>query len=75
MNNKEFHDFHKNKTLLKQHWKRDGTDEFVGYKYVEKSNQDKCVTVFIPTCINPDDYNLIGKTIEKVLNKEFNCYF
>jgi hypothetical protein len=75
MNSKEFHDFHRNQTFSKQHWKKDGTDEFVGYKYVQKSNQDKCVTVFIPTHINPDDYKLIGKTIENVLNIEFGSYF
>ena len=75
MNSKEFHDFHRSKTFSKQHWKKDGTDEFVEYKYVEKSNQDKSVTVFIPTYVNPDDYKLIGKTIENVLNREFGSYF
>lgn len=75
MDKNKFHNFHRNITDTKQHWKENGTDEFVGYNYVEKLNPYKGVTVFIPTYINPEDYDLIREGFENVLDKEFGQSF
>ena len=58
-----FHQFHKCQTPYKQHYKKGGTDEMVGYRYVEKSTEKGGTCVFIPTNINPDDYDWYVKNI------------
>jgi hypothetical protein len=70
MNKKEFniqklgfHKFHECQTQYKQHWKKDGTDEVVGYRYVERSTEKGGVCVFIPNTISPDDYSQYIKNI------------
>lgn len=73
INNLGFHQFHRCQTTYKQHWKEDGTDEMVGYRYVEKSTEKGGVCVFIPNFINPDDYdNYIKNIVEPILNNELN---
>ena len=68
-----FHQFHKCQTSQKQHWKKDGTDEMVGYRYVEKSTEKESVCAFIPNNINPDDYNdYIKNIVNPIIDKELN---
>ena len=71
MTDVDFHRLHKAQTPLKQHWKKDGTDEFVNYKYIEKRNAEKSCCVFLPTNINPDDYMILENIMNKALNLEF----
>ena len=75
MNSNDWHNFHKNRTSTRWHSRRQGGPEIVGYKYLEKSNQDKDATVFIPTFINLDDYEILSKILDNVLTKEFDSYY
>ena len=73
MTKEHFHNLHEGQTRLKQHWKKNGTDEFVGYKFIEKSSNRKSCCVFLPTNINPDDYQKLKleEIMNNVLDNEF----
>jgi len=73
MTREHFHNLHEGQTRFKQHWKKDGTDEFIGYKYIEKNTKDKSCCVFLPTYINPDDYQKIQ--LEQIMNNVLDAEF
>lgn len=66
-----FHEFHKNHTKVYQHKDTSKGDVMSQYKYLEKSDQDGGVVVFIPP--NPDLQNepWFYKMINNILEKEY----
>ena len=67
--NLDFHQFHRYQTSYQQHWLANGTDLMIGYRYIEKGNENKHVVVFIPSSVHPEDKKRL-EIFNKILENE-----